>query len=432
VTVNIDARRPKSLFCKDWFFIANTELMQVETITETGLHQITFTNLDKFAWEDLQYGGLKVFMFCDGYIDTFISAFKMLLCFLGGMGTDPNLPIMGSHVPPYMEHANVEFLKSTMNYDLVERPQTYIEYDPDLIQSGDFIGIMRLDGLDPLIMYGSGTYAGHSVMALRFDGELYIIESQDGWYWPIHGIQRNKWADWVTWARNADFHFVHMPLKPEARERFNEAAAQKFFFDTEGLPYGYHNFLFGWIDTAEDNWPPLLPQQFGPIIFALLEKVAPATADIFYSQAINKRLGVESLKIEELAALAGERGLTLDDVMALPEEEGWEYHGIEPRDGRAYVCSAYVAAVYQAAGMFYPDIINGPEFTPKDVYTLDIFDLDYKRPAICEEVDPGQPFCQINGKYRMKFPGYTTIKPYNKMAEHCPTIAPTYERPDGC
>jgi len=38
VTVNIDAKRPKSLFCKDWFFIANTELMQVETITDAGLH----------------------------------------------------------------------------------------------------------------------------------------------------------------------------------------------------------------------------------------------------------------------------------------------------------------------------------------------------------------------------------------------------------
>jgi len=116
VTVNIDAKRPKSLFCKDWFFIANTELMQVETITTTGIHQITFTNLDPYAWTDLNFGGLKVFMFCDGYIDTFISAVKMLLCFVGGMGTDPNLPIMGSHVPPYMEKANVEFFDVAMNW----------------------------------------------------------------------------------------------------------------------------------------------------------------------------------------------------------------------------------------------------------------------------------------------------------------------------
>lgn len=36
---------------------------------------------------------------------------------------------------------------------------------------------MRLDGLDPIIMYGSGSHAGHSTMALRFDGDLYIVES---------------------------------------------------------------------------------------------------------------------------------------------------------------------------------------------------------------------------------------------------------------
>jgi len=108
-------------------------------------------------------------------------------------------------------------------------------------------------------MYGSGTHAGHSVMALRFDGELYIIESQDGWYWPRKGIQRNKWSDWIKWAEDASFHVTHFPLNAEARSRFNEKAAQDFFFQTDGLPYGYHNFLFGWIDTPAKNWPPLLP-----------------------------------------------------------------------------------------------------------------------------------------------------------------------------
>jgi len=47
---------------------------------------------------------------------------------------------------------------------------------------------MRLDGLDPMIMYGTGSRSGHSVMALRFDNELYIVESQDAWYWPTHRI----------------------------------------------------------------------------------------------------------------------------------------------------------------------------------------------------------------------------------------------------
>lgn len=151
---------------------------------------------------------------------------------------------------------------------------------------------MRLDGLDTIIMYGSGTHAGHSVVALRMeDGELYIVESQDGWYWPRNGIQGNKWSDWIKWAEDASFHVVHMPLNAEARAKFNETAARAFFRQTEGLPYGMHNFLFGWIDTPLKNWPPLLPIKIVPIIFSMLEKVVPEVIDIFIGQALNKRLG---------------------------------------------------------------------------------------------------------------------------------------------
>jgi hypothetical protein len=87
-----------------------------------------------------------------------------------------------------MEKANVKFLKDNIGLDLVERPVQKVEIDPDTIQSGDFFGIMRLDGLDPMIMYGTGSKIGHNVMALRFDGELYVVESQDAWYWPTHGL----------------------------------------------------------------------------------------------------------------------------------------------------------------------------------------------------------------------------------------------------
>jgi hypothetical protein len=65
--------------------------------------------------------------------------------------------------------------------------------------------------------------------------------------------------------------------------------------------------------------------------------------------------------------------MTLEDVIAMPEIDGWIYEGMQPRDGRAYVCSAYVAALYSAAGLFGPYHINGTEFTPKDVYTLNFF-----------------------------------------------------------
>lgn len=57
-------------------------------------------------------------MFCDGYIDTFISAFNTVLAFVGGLGTNPDLPFIGSHVPEYMEKANLKFLNNTMGYQM--------------------------------------------------------------------------------------------------------------------------------------------------------------------------------------------------------------------------------------------------------------------------------------------------------------------------
>lgn len=130
--MTIDASRPKSLMCKDWFLIANTDLQQVETITSSGTHTVTFANLNADEAVDFSFEGLNVYMFCDGYIDTFISAFKTLLCFVGGLGLDPHGgPITGSHVPAYMEKANVEFLQETMGYTLVERPIQVVDLDPN-------------------------------------------------------------------------------------------------------------------------------------------------------------------------------------------------------------------------------------------------------------------------------------------------------------
>ena len=151
----------------------------METFYLSGKHSITFKDLDADAMAEIIDSGIRVYMFCSGYAETFISVYNSALCFYGGLGTDPNDPIYGSHVPQYMEDANKKFLSELMNFDFVERAvKDYTaEYDENLIQSGDFIAITRFDVVDPIIMYGTGSHAGHSVMALRFDGELYIIES---------------------------------------------------------------------------------------------------------------------------------------------------------------------------------------------------------------------------------------------------------------
>lgn len=122
VTLTINASKPKSLLCKDWFLIGNNDLQHVETITDKGVHTVTFTNLNIDEITDVNFEGFKVYMFCAGYIDTFISVFKTFLCFFGGLTPNPDGgPVKGSHIPTYMEKANIEFFHNTMGWDLVER-----------------------------------------------------------------------------------------------------------------------------------------------------------------------------------------------------------------------------------------------------------------------------------------------------------------------
>jgi len=411
---------------------ANTEIQHFEIFAFEGTHSLKFQMNTPEAQADVGYGGIKAYAFCDSIVEDFESLFNSLKAFVGGLSANPYLPYIGSHVPEYMEKANLEFLSEQAGINLVERETKVVDINPDLIQSGDFFGIMRLDGLDPMIMYGTGSKIGHNTMALRFDGELYVVESQDAWYWPTHGLQRTKWEDWIQWAKNADFHVTWHRLSDESRAKFDEKAANDFFYDTVGLPYGYHNFLYGWIDTAEDDWPPLLGKHFVPIMFKLVEDIDSKLAYNFYSEALNFRLGTTGKNISELAMLAAEQNMSLEDVMAMTEMDGWEYTGLEPTDGRNWVCSAYVAAMYKAAGLFGDMEIQATEFATMDVYVMNLFDETTPLPEQCVAADPTLSYCQLTGKYRIELPQYNTITPYDHMFENCAINYPSYTRDAGC
>lgn len=126
-------------------------------------------------------------------------------------------------------------------------------------------------------MVGVGSHISHCTMALRDpkDGQLYIVESQGDSYVPTKGIGRSLFKDWIKDADRVDYHVIHLPLNAENRAKFNATAAWEFWNKTEGLPYGFHNFLYGWIDTPSDNWPPVLPDKLVPIVFEIVEKFKP-------------------------------------------------------------------------------------------------------------------------------------------------------------
>ena len=105
------------------------------------------------------------------------------------------------------------------------------------------------------------------------------------------------------------------------------------------------------------------------------------------------RLGMRDVVIE-----AAKRNLTSQQLLAMPEKDGWLYEGIEPRDGEAYVCSSYIVAIFKAAGLFGDMKIEATEFTPRDLIELEFFDNKYRsNHTLCNKYDPNLPYCQIMG-----------------------------------
>eukprot|EP01136_Pigoraptor_vietnamica_P016724 Opistho-1_new@61011 len=349
--------------------------------------------------------------------------------FLGGIGTGPK-----AKVPEAMEAHNVKFLRDYCDYNMEPRTIKNVVLNESDIHSGDPLVIIRLDGLDTMLAWGMGAHTGHFTVALWMDGELYVLESQDGWYWPNHGIQRTPYRQWLQWAEEASYNVLHLPLSPEARAKFNETAAIEAYKGVEGMPYGYHNMLLSWIDTCEDNFPPPLSAQLLMVGTTLIDHFVPKVADLMWNQAMNLRLGTWGLRTYDVYREADRRNISFCELITMPEQDSWWYDQDTQRPSKGLMCDALVAYIWKAAGLYgdIADDIQVTEHTNADVYKQAMFDANYVRPQACVEADPDSPFCQIMGNYRMTLPGYNTKVPYRHMAERCPSLPPNYDQPADC
>ena len=188
------------------------------------------------------------------------------------------------------EQAVKNFAEKAMNVEYVERDNRKMNLiPPHMIKSGDFFGSSRTDGMDASIRYGTGAVFSHTLQALWFEDGLYIVESTG----PV--IKRTPYVEKMQRRFDGGFEFVWLPLTEEARAKYDEEAARKYYFKNEGIPYGFENFLYGWIDTERSNLPILLPNEMLPIVFSIFEKVSPYWADRIFAAGLNKRLGTEGL-----------------------------------------------------------------------------------------------------------------------------------------
>jgi hypothetical protein len=188
--------------------------------------------------------------------------------------------------------------------------------------------------------------------------------------------------------------------------------------------------LTGWIDTLEDNYPAPLSSHLHEILLGWVDSIDPDIAVDIWLQGVNKRLGTTNLTAVQGMNKAAQLGLDFGHLFTIPEQDAWKF-----TDGYSMVCDVFVCETWKAGGLFgdMADEIQCTEFTNWDAYSLNIFDASYQVPDVCAQADPGLPYCQILGKYRMNINQYNTRPIFPHMAENCARGGPPdFPKPAGC
>ena len=268
---------------------------------------------------------------------------------------------------------------------------------------------------------------------------------------PPYGIIRTPFQQWVQQAIAAEYHVDILRLSPEFLNKFNETAAQEWFFSVEGMPYGWHTFIFSFVDTPDRNLPYPVTSDLMEIAFSFLDRLetnqegAKGSVYNLLTQTLNHQFNTSCVSFTCIMSAIDAQNMTLLEAVAIPVQDSFTYGPFDPPyvacDGvsancnHSFVCSSFVFTMYKSAGLFDDDtdLYQGVEQTPKDVYQMMMFDADWDRPQVCKDANPALPYCQLMGQYVLTLPGWNTIPVYPKMNEQCSAQPPQYYRgPNGC
>ncbi|KAI4321945.1 hypothetical protein MLD38_035267 [Melastoma candidum] len=425
-TLHIKVSKAHSWTCMDIYLFATPYRVTWDYYLLSREHKFEFKEWEgKAEYEYVKSRGVSIFLMQAGMLGTLQALWDVFPLFTNTI---------------WGENANIGFLKKHMGANFEKRPQPWVtNVTVDDIHSGDFLAISKIRGrwgaFETLEKWVSGAYAGHTAICLRdSEGQLWVGESgheNDKGEDIIALLPWDEWWEFELTKDDANPHIALLPLHPDIRAKFNETAAWEYARSMDGMPYGYHNMIFSWIDTIDGNYPPPLDAHLVASVMTVWNQIQPAYAANLWNEALNKRLGTEGLELPDILVEVDKRGSSFAELLTIPEKDDWVYN-----DGKSTSCIAFVLEVYKEAGLFSPitDLIEVTEFTIKDAYTLRFFETNSSRlPGWCNDGDTVKlPFCQIKGKYRMELPDYNTIDPYPHMNERCPSLPPKYTRTQNC
>jgi hypothetical protein len=379
----------------DLYLLATPFSWRVLPTPEAGLHRVHWGVFSEDS-EELAYikeRGLAVFFVPEGLFGS-LGALIDTLEMLFGLNSEADM---------------LQFFRDHMNLTLEKRTSGVTPLDESNFQSGDQLVILKLKPDGVFIMYAAGSRNDHTATFLRIDGELLVVESCESSCVNASrvGIQRTPWKTWKRRATEMGYSVLWLPLAPEYRARFDDKRAYDWFKTVEGMPYGFHNFFFGWLDvfgspdSSNTNFPPPLEESVAVAFLPVVAEVVPDLISKYLGQGLNLRLNSSGFSIPELYDRAFKRNESIGELLAVPEQDAWRYRDSQGQSVVSLVCDSFWFALLQHAGAVEVGPIQATEFTPTDAYRVAMFDRTAP-PAACQLHDPDAPYCQLFGPWKLR------------------------------
>lgn len=417
------------VLCQDIYLFFLSKVSFFKFILYKGKKTFSISNLDKDDIDEIKVNGLRVFSLQAtipqifdtlSYIHEIISPkykkFDFYKNFYSPINDEELKTLQGK-----------DFLEKYGNF-IIEDRKNWTNYTLPIaqnIKTGDLIGVSHfMHTITFLAHYWGGAMVDHLAMAIRYDnGSLYIYESD------IFGTQEYEYESYILDYENI-FTLYHFPLKEEYRNKFDVKKAVRFFNTVKRKNFVYNNFFFSHFDTPSGGLPKEFNSEIFLVLFQYLEKEKPDIYNEIMKEGLNNRMGTKNKTLNEIVKLGVQRNMTFEEILAMPELDNYTYS-----TGPMYICSSLIIEMYRKGGLFENVTILPHEFDMENVLSLNFFDTNWTKPDICEQADPGFPYCIIRGRFRLslnKTSTYGTIKPYDHMFERCGGYPPNYLNEIGC
>ena len=382
------------ILCHDLLLAAAGEKWSLKDVAFDGNHDVVLKDLSVDEVEYIQGNGVQFFSLPPHIFEIFDSVYDLYSMLF---------------VKKNEEELRA-FLTQRMQRKFVARNNDLLAIPEDQIHDGDYLAIMKLNAThgaaNAFEALATGGYTGHAAVLLRQGGTLYVYESIDP------RITKTPYHQWLEGAQESGYLVAWCPLSNAARGAFAAAAAVEFAESLLHHPYGYHSYLFTWLDRIDlSNFPsPITPEAL-VVVMAVVDRLDPPISDKMWTQSLNHRLSTKSLTLMEVFEVMHQRNLTFEEVYAMPELDTWIYS-----DGLSRVCSTYVASIYKAGGLYgkETDRVQANEQSPRDNYSLAMFQNSVTCPG-----GAAAPFCQMTGPWVLELPGYNTLPIHAEMFNHC-------------